>query len=113
MAKLEKMNRDDLEREKREAEARLAEIEKAQSEYDGRRVKELRVEITEMLQREGYSIDDVFGGRAGKRAGRASKGRAKYRHPENPEKTWSGRGRQPQWYKDAVDGGMAPEELAI
>ena len=32
---------------------------------------------------------------------------AKYRHPENPDLTWSGRGRRPAWIREAVGAGRA------
>ena len=38
---------------------------------------------------------------------------AKYRHPENPSLTWSGRGRKPLWFVAALDAGKTPEDLAI
>ncbi len=38
---------------------------------------------------------------------------AKYQHPENPAKTWSGRGRQPDWIKEAVAKGQAMEDFLI
>ncbi|WP_308916043.1 H-NS histone family protein [Jannaschia sp. LMIT008] len=114
MGKLEKLSREELDKARKDMEAQLKDIQRAQSEYDGRRLKELRGEIEAMVAKEGYTIDDVFGGKTGKRnsAGR-SKGPAKYRHPENPEKTWSGRGRQPVWYKEAIAAGKAPEDMAI
>lgn len=37
----------------------------------------------------------------------------KYRHPEDPEKTWTGRGRQPLWIKDWLESGKDLDELAI
>lgn len=36
---------------------------------------------------------------------------AKYRHPENPALTWSGRGRQPRWVKEALAAGKSLDEL--
>lgn len=36
---------------------------------------------------------------------------AKYRNPANPEEEWSGRGRQPNWFKAATNAGVAPETL--
>lgn len=36
---------------------------------------------------------------------------AKYRHPENPEMTWSGRGRQPVWVKEALAEGKSLDHL--
>ena len=114
MGTLDRMSRDDLAAEKKAAQARLKEIEKAESEYQGRRMKELRGEIDTMLEREGFSLEDIYGGRSAKRnvAGR-SKGPAKYRHPENHEKTWSGRGRQPAWYKEALESGKSKSDLEI
>ncbi|WP_354540899.1 H-NS histone family protein [Roseovarius sp. MBR-6] len=37
---------------------------------------------------------------------------AKYRHPENPALTWSGRGRKPQWFVEALDAGNTASDLA-
>jgi DNA-binding protein H-NS len=37
----------------------------------------------------------------------------KYRHPETPALTWSGRGRKPQWFVEALDAGKAAEDMAI
>jgi len=38
---------------------------------------------------------------------------AKYRHPEKPEITWSGRGRQPAWLKDVINAGQSAETMVI
>jgi DNA-binding protein H-NS len=48
------------------------------------------------------------------RGGRAAKVGAavKYRHPENPDQTWSGRGKRPQWLNDALAEGKSLEDFA-
>ncbi|MEM8824908.1 MAG: H-NS histone family protein [Pseudomonadota bacterium] len=107
------MSKAGLAKQKAEAQKRLAEIAKAEAEYDGRRVKELKAEVEAMLAKEGYSVADVFGGKSGRKSAATSKTVPKYRHPENAAVTWSGRGRQPQWYKDHVAKGGKPEALAI
>lgn len=38
---------------------------------------------------------------------------AKYRHPENPDVTWSGRGRQPAWVKEALAAGKSLEQFLV
>ena len=38
---------------------------------------------------------------------------AKYQNPDDASQTWSGRGRQPEWYKKAIAGGKAPEDMLI
>jgi len=37
----------------------------------------------------------------------------KYRHPENPEVTWTGKGRQPKWIKEAEAAGRSRDEFLI
>jgi DNA-binding protein H-NS len=38
---------------------------------------------------------------------------AKYRHPENPALTWSGRWRKPQWFVEALAAGKNSEDPAL
>ena len=38
---------------------------------------------------------------------------AKYVNPENPRKTWSGKGKKPDWIKDILSTGKKLDELAI
>ena len=37
----------------------------------------------------------------------------KYRRPEDSALTWSGRGRRPQWFVEALDAGKKPQDLFI
>lgn len=37
----------------------------------------------------------------------------KYRHPDNAELTWTGRGNKPLWVKDFIAGGRSIEEALI
>lgn len=60
----------------------------------------------------GYSLEDLTGtGGTKKSAGK--KRPAKYANPENPDQQWSGRGRQPQWFKDALAEGKSPELMEL
>jgi DNA-binding protein H-NS len=49
----------------------------------------------------------------GKGAGTRGKAVQKYRNPENPEETWSGRGRPPKWVQAALAGGRTMADLQI
>jgi DNA-binding protein H-NS len=114
MAKYDKMSKEELARERQEAEAKLRALQDAEAQYRGRRLGELRTDIEKMLAAEGYSIADLNGGKTGRKAaGGGVRAPAKYRHPENASKTWSGRGRQPQWFKDHVTSGGSPDDLAV
>jgi len=37
----------------------------------------------------------------------------RYRNPENPDQTWSGRGRRPRWVHDAEAAGRSLDDLRI
>ena len=39
------------------------------------------------------------------------RGSPRYRNPANPAETWSGRGEQPGWFKQALASGRRPENL--
>jgi DNA-binding protein H-NS len=58
----------------------------------------------------GYSLAELVGTEM--KTARAS-APAKYRYPENPALTWSGRGRKPQWFVEALAAGKMAEDLAI
>jgi DNA-binding protein H-NS len=38
---------------------------------------------------------------------------AKYRDPDNPKNTWTGRGLAPKWMKAYLDSGRSKEEFLI
>lgn len=65
----------------------------------------------------GFDLGELFGEAPKKRGRRKTAAKAKlppkYRNPDNPDQTWSGRGRQPEWYKAAIKAGKSPESLEI
>jgi DNA-binding protein H-NS len=85
-------------------------VEKAIADFTKRKRSEALKEIQAVAKKHGLSIDEIVPGKA---KGRKSKTPAKYRNPENPSQEWSGRGRQPAWYKNAISSGKKPESLEI
>ena len=77
--------------------------------YEARQKKEALEAIAETAKKHGFSLDDLIGGRKKIKVPAP----AKYRHPENPGLTWSGRGRQPAWFKELVEAGKNPEDFAV
>lgn len=62
----------------------------------------------------GFDLADLAPDLVGKPRGKSrSKNPAKYRNPEDPSQTWTGRGRKPQWVKDAQEAGKDLSDLAI
>ena len=99
---LEKMSLDDLKALKKD-------VEKAISGYVSRKREEALKEVQAVAKKHGLSVDDLVGGK-GKRKAKAP---AKYRNPSDASQTWSGRGRQPAWYKDALKSGKSTKSLEI
>jgi DNA-binding protein H-NS len=56
----------------------------------------------------GMSLEDVIRGEKGKSGTVA----AKYRNPDHPDVTWSGRGKRPAWVNEALAAGKTLEDLA-
>lgn len=90
-------------------------ISKAQVRQDELRkekVVKLRQKVHAMIEAEGYTFEDVFGAaRKVKRSG--GKVAPKYRNPANPAQTWSGRGKRPHWFNDALKAGKKEKDLTI
>lgn len=96
---------------RRELEALQSNIEKALQDIAKNELKEARKAAEAAAAKYGFSLADVTGG-AGKSAKKAAQP-ARYVNPQDPSQTWSGRGRQPQWYKDAISSGVAPETMEV
>ena len=79
-----------------------------------RRAKEekadLLKEIEALAAKRGFALGDLIGESVKKERAPVS---AKYRHPESPEITWTGRGRSPKWVAEFVKNGGNLDQLAI
>jgi len=107
---LEKMSREEL----TELRARIDEALATLAERE--RLAALEA-AEEAAKAHGYSLAELTAvGSTSRRRGKAKASSAanppKYRHPEDPKKTWSGRGRKPQWIKEAEEAGTL-DSLAI
>ena len=96
-----------------ELKALQKDVNKAVEDYDERRKQEARAEVEARARELGFSLAELADG-SGKGAKKTKAPQpAKYRHPENASLTWSGRGRQPGWIKDALENGTSLDELLI
>jgi DNA-binding protein H-NS len=71
---------------------------------------EAKQKVENMLKGMGLSFGDVFGGRGGGKGGKVA---PKYRNPDNPSETWTGRGRQPRWLAEKTKKGAKIADFAI
>ena len=85
-------------------------LAKAISTYEDRHKAEARTKLEAIAKEMGYSLAELIG--VDVKATRAP-AVAKYRHSENAALTWSGRGRKPQWFADALASGKTTSQMEI
>ena len=87
-----------------------AQVTKAINGYEDRRKKEALAELEEKARAMGFSLAELTGISSVRKRSPAV---AKYANPSDPSDTWSGRGRKPRWYAEALESGKSPDDLAI
>lgn len=67
-------------------------------------------ELEEKARALGFSLSELTGAAKTRKRAPAV---AKYANPSDASDTWSGRGRKPRWFADALKSGKRPEDFAI
>ena len=88
-------------------------IDKAIATFEERSKREALAELEARAKELGFSLSSLVGVSAPKTPKTRKAASAKYAHPENPSITWSGRGRKPQWFADAIANGKTPESMSV
>jgi len=103
MAKIDlaKLSLDELQTLARDIETEIVTRRAAEKERVLNQVRELAASI-------GMTPEELLRGERGTGAAVA----VKYRHPDNPGLTWSGRGKRPTWVNEALDAGKTLDDLA-
>lgn len=70
-------------------------------------------ELRAFAKERGYSLDDLLTKEAGAKISGGNKVKIKYRHPENAELAWTGRGRKPKWVESWLAEGKALDGLLV
>ncbi len=100
-----------------ELQALLKQIPKEIDKRKQREKSKLVDEIAQMASKRGYSLQDLVGkaprSAKAKKAGRRKPAAVKYRHPEQADLTWTGRGRKPHWVIRWLEEGKTMEALAV
>lgn len=86
------------------------EVAKAIENFEERNRQEALAAAQKAAEEKGFKLSDLMGG-SGKKP--KTKSAPKYAHPENPSKTWTGKGRKPAWVVEHLDGGGSLEDFAI
>lgn len=102
---LNKLSLDELKKMKRD-------VEKAIDSFEHRRLMQAREVLAEKARELGVTLAEVLS-LDEKGRGRRASGGAKYRNPADTNQTWSGRGRKPRWFADALASGATADSLLI
>ncbi len=96
---------------KKELEQLVADAKAAIGRAHDRERKAAKAAAEKAAAEFGFSLNELTGS---KQAGaRKAAGAAKYANPEDPSQTWTGKGRQPGWYRAAIAAGVSPEAMEI
>ncbi|NAZ37397.1 H-NS family nucleoid-associated regulatory protein [Rubellimicrobium sp. CFH 75288] len=93
-----------------------AQIDRAIAAVAEREKREALRAAEEAARERGFTLEELVGSAAGSRRGRPTPpapASARYRNPQNPSQTWSGRGRRPAWIKEAEKQGRSLDEMRI
>ena len=95
----------------------LAELKQLQKDvtkviagFEDRKQSEARTMLEAQAKEMGYTLAELVGMPVIRKRAAAT---LKYRHPENADVTWSGRGRKPHWFNAHLAAGHSPESLEI
>ncbi len=103
---LEALSKNELQKLRRD-------VEKAITTHEDRK-RQRAIEAVEAVAAEhGFTLAQLTGVAAARVRGRKAALPPKYRNPANPEQTWSGRGRRPEWVNAALAEGKALSDLSI
>jgi DNA-binding protein H-NS len=87
-----------------------SQVAKAIGGYEERRKREAIAELEEIARAKGFSLSELTGAAPVRKRSPAV---PKFANPANKADTWSGRGRKPRWFSEALAKGKKPESMAI
>ena len=107
---------------RKELEKLKSDVEKALEKAAARDLRAAKKAAEKAAAEFGYSLGDLAGGSVAaekpkrkytKRKAAKKSGVAKYRNPDDSSQTWTGKGRQPNWFRAALAKGTDPSSMEI
>jgi DNA-binding protein H-NS len=84
-------------------------IKQEMKKREQQEVQKAREQILAIAQSVGVPLKDLITTNRVKTGSVA----VRYRHPDNASQQWTGRGRQPKWVKEWVEGGKSLDKLRV
>lgn len=87
-----------------------SQVARAIGSFEDRHKKAALAELEEFARAKGYDLALLTGTTIPRKRAPAA---PKYANPANKSDTWSGRGRKPRWFLEALAKGRKPEDLGV
>jgi DNA-binding protein H-NS len=75
-------------------------------------VLKARSRMEQIADELGLTVEEVLSFNKRKKAAKTS-GKPKYRNPNDPDQTWTGRGKRPRWLQEALEKGAQLDDYLI
>jgi DNA-binding protein H-NS len=99
---------------RKELESLRSEVDKALADLHKKEKKDALAAAQKAAAEFGFSLEDLTAKRApGRPVAKGASAAPKYANPDDASQTWTGKGRQPNWFKSAVAAGKSPEDMEI
>ena len=85
-------------------------VARAIAGFEDRRKRQALAELEEKAKEMGFSLSELTGAA---RTRKRSPSVPKYANPADKSDTWSGRGRKPRWFSEAIAKGKKPQDLEL
>ncbi|WP_440225595.1 H-NS histone family protein [Dokdonella sp. MW10] len=89
----------------------ISRAQQRQNDLAAEKIVKVREKVHALIKAEGFTVEDVLG--TGGRAKARAKVKPKYRNPADKSQTWSGRGKRPRWFADALAAGKKEKDFLI
>ncbi|MFA3918833.1 H-NS histone family protein [Ruegeria hyattellae] len=103
---LKKLNAADLKALAKDVEENLVRVEKEA-------LSKALSEVHKVAKSHGVTLEEIIAHFSASKKKAKTKAAAKYRNPNDPTQTWTGRGRKPNWVNDAIKAGKSIDDLEI
>jgi DNA-binding protein H-NS len=90
-------------------------IKQEMKQREQQEVQKAREQIMAIAQSVGVPLKDLLAnsGRGTKAGAKTGSVAVRFRNPDNESQQWTGRGRQPKWVKEWVEGGKSLDKLRV
>jgi DNA-binding protein H-NS len=85
-------------------------VGKAIASFEERKKLETLAKMRELARAEGFQFEEIVTMTAPRKRAPST---TIYANPADPSDTWSGRGRKPRWFIEAIAAGTRREELLV